>query len=105
MRTPTTAQVRTVIEVLKKAGERIDNQRDLQTSISRRKRGAATTQPRHRGQTIEQIARVKTVVAQLESWRDELQARQEALCFSACLRQGTRYPFVPKVSAPANRSR
>jgi hypothetical protein len=27
------------------------------------------------------------------------------MCFSSCLRQGTRYPFVPKVSPSAKQSR
>lgn len=105
MRTPTTAQVRTAIEVLKKLEARIDNHATFNTMQSPDARGGDDTAARIEAQTIEQIARVKTVVAQLESWRDELRARQEAVCCTACLEQGTRYPFVPKVSASANQSR
>jgi hypothetical protein len=72
MRTPTTAQVRTAIEVLKKLEERIDNHATFNTMQSPDARGGDDTAKRIEAQTIEQIAHVKTVVAQLESWRDEL---------------------------------
>jgi hypothetical protein len=72
MRTPTTAQVRTAIEVLKKLEERIDNHATFNTMQSPDARGGDDTAARIEAQTIEQIARVKTVVAQLENWRDEL---------------------------------
>lgn len=72
MRNPTTAQVRTAIEVLKKLEERIDNHATFNTMQSPETRGGDDTAARIEAQTIEQIARVKTVVAQLESWRDEL---------------------------------
>jgi hypothetical protein len=71
MRTPTTAQVRTAIEVLKKLEERIDNHATFNTMQSPDTRSGDTA-ARIEAQTIEQIARVKTVMAQLESWRDEL---------------------------------
>jgi hypothetical protein len=72
MRTPTTAQVRTAIEVLKKLEERIDNHATFNMMQSPESRGGDDTAARIEAQTIEQIARVKTVMAQLESWRDEL---------------------------------
>ena len=72
MRTPTTAQVRTAIEVLKKLEERIDNHATFNTMQSPETRAGDDTAARIEAQTIEQIARVKTVMAQLESWRDEL---------------------------------
>jgi hypothetical protein len=92
MRTPTTAQVRTAIEVLKKLEERIGNHATFNTMQSPDARGGDDAAARIEAQTIEQIARVKTVVAQLESWRDELR-QEEALCCTACLEQGTRYPL------------
>ena len=72
MRTPTTAQVRTAIEVLKKLEERIDDHATFNTMQSPDARSGDDTAARIEAQTIEQISRVKTVVAQLESWRDEL---------------------------------
>ena len=72
MRTPPTAQVRTAIEVLKKLEERIDNQATFNMMQLPETRGGDDTAARIEAQTIEQIARVKTVMAQLERWRDEL---------------------------------
>ena len=75
MRTPTTAQVRTAIEVLKKLEERIDNHATFNTMQLPETRGDDDAAARIEAQTIEQITRVKPVMAQLQSWRDEL--RQE----------------------------
>ena len=72
MRTPITAQVRTAIEVLKKLEERIDNHATFNTMQLPETRGGDDAAARIEAQTIEQIARVKTVMAQLESWRNEL---------------------------------
>ena len=72
MRTPTSAQVRTAIEVLKKLEERIDNHATFNMMQLPESRGGDDAAARIEAQTIEQIARVKTVMAQLESWRDEL---------------------------------
>jgi len=72
MRTPTTAQVRTAIEVLKKLEERIDNHATFNMMQLPESRGGDDAAARIEAQTIEQISRVKTVMAQLESWRDEL---------------------------------
>lgn len=72
MRTPTTAQVRTAIEVLKKLEERIDNHATFNMMQLPESRSGDDAAARIEAQTIEQISRVKTVMAQLESWRDEL---------------------------------
>ena len=72
MKTPTTAQLRTTIEVLKRLEDRIDkhgNHSLMQLPATRLGDDYAA---RIEWQTIEQIARLKTVMAQLESWRDEL---------------------------------
>ena len=70
MRTPTTGQLRTAIEVLKKLEERID--KHATHSLMPDTRLGDDHAARIEWQTIEQIARLKTVMAQLESWRDEL---------------------------------
>ena len=72
MRTPTTAQLRTTLEVLKKLEERIDNHATHSTMQVPDARLGEDYSARIESQTVEQIARVKTVMAQLESWRDEL---------------------------------
>jgi hypothetical protein len=72
MRIPTTAQLRTAIDVLKKLEERIDNHATHTTMQVPDARAGDDYSARIESQTIEQIARVKTVMAQLESWRDEL---------------------------------
>ena len=70
MRVPTTAQVRTAIEVLK-LEERIGNHATFNMLQLPESRGGDDAGARIKAQTIEQIGRVKTVMAQLESWRDE----------------------------------
>ena len=65
MRTPTTAQLRTAIEVLKKFEERIDNHATHATMQVPDARSGEDYSARE-SQAIEQIARVKTVMAQLE---------------------------------------
>ena len=80
MQTPTTAQLRTAIEVLKKLGERIDNHATHSLMQLPATRLGDDYAARIEWQTIEQIARLKTVMAQLESWRDELkQARRQCV--------------------------
>jgi hypothetical protein len=90
MRNPTTAQVRTAIEVLKKLEERIDNHATYNTMQSPETRGSDDIAARIEAQTVEQIARVKT--AQLESWPRRIQAKPKKLYCTTCLRQGTHNP-------------
>ncbi len=81
MQTPSTAQIRTAIEVLKKYGEHINHNAvnavvelsDLQ--LHDRQAG------RQEVRTIEQISRIETVAAQLETWRNEM-LQQQSQCVS-----------------------
>ena len=78
MQTPSTAQIRTAIEVLKKFGEQI-NHNAVNTMIELSDSQLHDQQPGHiEARTIEQTTRIETVAAQLESWRNELlqQGRQ-----------------------------
>jgi hypothetical protein len=78
MQTPSTAQIRTAIEVLKKFGEHI-NHNAINTMIELSDSQLHDQQPGHiEARTIEQTTRIETVAAQLESWRNELlqQGRQ-----------------------------
>lgn len=73
MQSPTTAQLRTAIDVLKMLGERINNNAanavmDLPEAQCY-DRHAANIEAR----SIEQISRIETVTAQLEQWRNQLQ--------------------------------
>jgi hypothetical protein len=80
MQTPTAAQLRTVIEVLKKLEERIDKHANHSLMQLPATRLGDDYAARIEWQTIEQIARLKTVMVQWESWRDELkQARRQCV--------------------------
>jgi len=72
MQTPTTAQIRTAIEVLKKLGERINTHAgDSVMQLSETPNSA-----HHAGHievgAIEQTTRIESVTTQLKQWRDEL---------------------------------
>ena len=72
MQTPTTAQIRTAIEVLRKLGERINTHvEDSVMQLSETANGA-----NHAGHievgAIEQTTRIEAVANQLRQWRDEL---------------------------------
>lgn len=72
MLTPTTAELRTAIEVLQKLGQRLNEHADhFKTQLPDTCIGsnyAAKTEV----QTIEQTTRIEAVAAQLKNWRDEL---------------------------------
>ena len=80
MQTPTTAQICTAIEVLKKFGQPIN------TNAANAVIGLPDSQhyDRHaaniKGRNIEQTTRIETAAAQRESWRDEvLQQRRQCV--------------------------
>jgi hypothetical protein len=77
MMTPTTADLRTAIQVLDKLGERFTaNANNSMIEMSEAQPGSHHA-GRIEANAIEQTARVKLVSAQLKSWRDELlQQRQ-----------------------------
>src|SRR5882762_38623 len=71
MRTPTTSQLRTAIEVLKNLGERI-NENAAHSVIQLPESLRRPTAARIEARAIEQTTQIETVMAQLENWRDEL---------------------------------
>ena len=77
MLTPTTTELFTAIEVLKKLGQRINEHAAHSiTELPHTQLGdnyAAHIEAR----TIEQTTRIEAVAAQLQSWRDELLQQQE----------------------------
>jgi len=78
MQTPSTAQIRTAIEVLKKFGEHInENAANLVVQLPDT-HFCDHCAARVEVLKIEQVSRIQTLTAQLESWRDELlqQGRQ-----------------------------
>ena len=80
MQTPTTAQIRTAIEVLKKFGEHINhNATNLVVQLPDTHFGDHCA-ARVEVLKIEQVSRIQTLTAQLESWRDQLlQARRQCV--------------------------
>ena len=72
MHTPTTAQIRTAIDVLKKYGEHINhNAVNLIIELPETRFGDHVA-ARAKVVSIEQVTRIQTVAAQLEKWRDDL---------------------------------
>ncbi len=81
MQIPSTAQIRTAIDVLKKYGEHI-NHNAVNTMIGLTDSQLRDQKPgRIEARTIEQTTRIETVAAQLESWRNEL-LQQQSQCVS-----------------------
>jgi hypothetical protein len=81
MQTPTTAQIRTAIEVLSRLAERLNAHAEHSVmQLSESPLGA-----HHAGRVevgaIEQTTRIETVSAQLKNWRDEL-LQKERQCVS-----------------------
>ena len=72
MRTPTTAQLRTAVEVLKKLEEGVNHHANHSTIQLPDTLLGDDHAARIESQTTEQIARIKTVMSQLETWRNEL---------------------------------
>lgn len=80
MQTPTTAQIRTAIAVLKKFGEHINhNAANLIVQLPETHFGDHCA-ARLEVLKIEQVSLIKTLTAQLENWRDQLlQERRECV--------------------------
>lgn len=78
MQTPSTAQIRTAIEVLNKLGERLNERASNSVMQLRESQFGERQAGRIETNTIEQTTRIQSVTAQLESWRNELlqQGRQ-----------------------------
>lgn len=72
MQTPTTAQLRTAIEVLKKLGERLNTHAE-NSAMQLAESPVTAHQAAQIGVgAIEQTTRIEGVVTQLEQWRTEL---------------------------------
>lgn len=69
---PTTAELRTAIEILKKLGERI-NEHATHSVMQLPDTQLGDNYAAHiKAQTIEQSGHIETVTTQLQNWRDEL---------------------------------
>lgn len=81
MQTPTTAQLRTAIEVLKRLDSRLNEH--ATHSMGQLPESALGGQyaARIESSAIEQTSRIKVVAAQLEHWREEL-GQQRKHCVS-----------------------
>lgn len=81
MQTPTTAQIRTAIEVLNKLGERLNIHAEHSVmQLSESPLGAHYAGRIEVG-TTEQITRIEAVATQLKNWRDEM-LEQRRQCVS-----------------------
>ena len=72
MQLPTTAQIRTAIEVLKKFGEHINTDAAHEAVGLHESPHSDQQAARIGSRAIEQTTRIETVAAQLEQWRTEL---------------------------------
>jgi hypothetical protein len=72
MQTPTTAEVNTAIEVLKKYAERLNEQAAHSMIQMPESRLGVDYVARIQSQTIGQIGQIETVAAQVKNWRDEI---------------------------------
>lgn len=81
MQTPTTAQIRTAIEVLKKFGEHINTDAANEVIGLHESQQSDQQAARLGSWTIEQTTRIARVAAQLENWRDQL-LQQRRQCVS-----------------------
>jgi hypothetical protein len=81
MRTPTTAQLRTAIEVLKSLDQRLNEAASHSTMQLPDSKLGGRYADRIESQTIEQTARIKLVSAQLENWHEEI-TQQRRQCVS-----------------------
>ena len=80
MQTPTTSQLRTAIEVLKKLEERLNYEAAHTVMQLPETRLGDNYAARVEARAIERTTVVETVGAQLETWRDELlQKRKHAV--------------------------
>ncbi len=80
MLNPSTAQIRTAIEVLKKYGEHLNHHASNLTLELPDSHQSGHEAGRIATGTIEQTSRIETVAAQLEKWRDEiLQQRRQCV--------------------------
>jgi hypothetical protein len=76
MHTPTAAQLRTAIEVLKKLGERLNIQATHSATQLPDTRLGDDYGARIQARSIEQTSRIESVAAQLQSWREELRQQR-----------------------------
>jgi hypothetical protein len=72
MQTPTIAQIRTAIEVLKKFGEHVNHNAANLVIQQPDTRFGDHCAARVEVLNIEQVSRIRTVAEQLEKWRDDL---------------------------------
>jgi Mg2+/Co2+ transporter CorB len=81
MQAPTSAEIRTAIQVLKRFGEHINhNTANIIIDLPETRLGDHVA-TRAKVVSIEQVTRIQTVAAQLEKWRDDL-LQQRRQCVS-----------------------
>ena len=81
MQAPSTAQIRTALEMLTKLGERLNTHAEHSVMQLPESPLGAHYAGRIEAGAIEQTSRIEAVTAQLKDWRDEL-LQQEGQCVS-----------------------
>jgi len=77
MPTPTSQQLRTAIEVLKKLGERINTDASHMVTILPDSMLGDDYAAKIALRTIEQTAQIESISTRLENWHDELQRKRK----------------------------
>lgn len=81
MQTPTTAQLRTAIEVLNKLGERINTHANHSVQQLPDSKLGSEYAEKIQSQAVEQTTQIAVAVTELECWRQEVQ-QQRRQCVS-----------------------
>ena len=81
MQTPTTAQLRTAIEVLNKLGERINTHANHSVQQLPDSKLGSDYAEKIQSQAVEQTTQIAVAVTELECWRQEVQ-QQRRQCVS-----------------------
>ena len=81
MQTPTTAQLRTAIEVLNKLGERINTHANHSVQQLPDSKLGSDYAEKNQSQAVEQTTQIAVAVTELECWRQEVQ-QQRRQCVS-----------------------
>lgn len=76
MQAPTTAELRTAIQVLNKLGERLNEHAAHSVMQLPETQLGDDYAARIESRTMEQTTQIETVAAELQSWRDELLQQQ-----------------------------
>ena len=79
MQKPTTAELRSAIQVLEKLGEHLNTQANDSMLALHESPSGSHQAGKIESNAIEQTSRIKLVTAQLNAWRDELMQQRQTV--------------------------